>query len=1258
MQDTDKQLRKLYELSLLLSGKPDQIIREIAGMIASFFDVRVVVLTEIINKELYFLCAHVDGELKTDLGHIPLESTPCALIKEGKQEQFFDQVSNVFPQVDFLQQHDAFFYYGVPAMDSHDNVISTTCLLDERHRELSDQDSELLRIFGQRIAMELERKYTLNKQALTEEALQHSQSQLYNLSNISPVGIFRADANGQYIYTNKRWQQFAGITHEQASAHGWAKAIHPDDHDLVFSDWEKAIKNGTDFELEFRFMSPAKKITWVVGRATPEKDANNNITGYIGVVTDITERKKQELENESIRHKLTEAQSIAQLGFFERDLSTTDTYWSEETYRILGTSPEQTRPCFGSFIRFVHPDDVALVKDAHDHLAHGGLYDIDYRIIKPDGSQSILHGEAKRYVTEESPKGKIIGTVQDITERKHIEETLNALANFSVVDDIKAFYQTMVYNLARAYNAQFAFIGLFSEGSSERISLQAIWTGKDFGQTFEYTLAGTPCADVLNNHMEMVPEKAYELYPEDTILADLGIESYYGSPLITPSGEKIGLVAVMNTKPMRMGHWTRSILGLFSRQIASFIEHNRTESKITASQKTLISIMENMQDVYYRTDINGKLIMISPSGTDVLGYEVDQVLGTSLADLYVNPNDRTRLLEELQSNKGRAHNFTAELYHKDGHTVWMSANSQFYYDEQGEVMGIEGVSRDITHQYMDNLQMRKMSHALEQTADMVLICNKKGIIEYVNPTFEKITGYSKRELCGQTPNILKSGRQDLSLYKKLWETILSGNVFTDVLINKKKDGSLFYQDETITPLKNDDGEVTHFIATGRDISQRMENEKHLQYIAHHDALTSLPNRVLFMDRIKHSLTHAKRNNKRIAVLFFDLDRFKNINDTLGHLIGDKLLIEIARRLKISIREDDSTARLGGDEFAVLIDNITHENDVTNIARKILNCLESSVLIEGHSLYTTASIGISLFPDDGDDADTLLKNADIAMYRAKELGKNNYQFYSKDMSTRAIERLAMENNLRMALQNNEFILHYQPQVDANTHKIVGMETLIRWQHPELGLVSPVDFIPLLEETGLIIDVGSWVLSTACQQLSTWIQAGQRELIMSINVSGRQFHAQDFHKEMKGLAEKYHLKAEQIELEITENILMDKQERSIENMNKLDELGFRIAIDDFGTGYSSLSYLQRFKIDTLKIDRSFIKDLDTSTDNASITSAIIAMAHNLHLNIVAEGVETQQQLSFLQRHNCQLIQGYYFSRPLNAKEMSELLEKGID
>ena len=1251
------QLSKLYELSLLLSGRPEDIIYKVAEMIAGFFDVRIVVITEIKGKDIQLLCACIDGEIKTNLGCFPIEITPCAMVKEDSRSRFFDHVSDMFPNVDFLKHQKVSFYYGVPAMGSQGSVISTTCLLGDKHRDLSEKDEELLRIFGQRIAMEIERKAAIERQQKVESELRESQSQLYNLANISPVGLFRTDAEGRCTYVNELWCHFAGMSFEEALGNGWIKAIHPSDKDRVFSEWQQLVQHDQKFELECRFIDDEHKISWMLVRAIAEINSDNEVLGYIGSVTDITLRKEHEIANENYRTKLLEVQHISRTGFFEYDLASDETYWSEEIYQIFGVDAQELKPSFKIFLTFVHPEDVEQVIESRRQLLQGERYDIDYRIINAQGEERFLHGEAKLYFNEQFPSGKIMGVVQDISDRKHIESALSILTDFSYHKNVELLYKKIISSLAQIYQAPYAFLGLYTDDTRERITTQAVWVEKDFADNFEYELKGTPCSDVLNDDVEIVCENAASLYPEDKILSDMSVESYFGVPLITPAGEKLGLISVMDTKPMELGKFTRSILELFSQKVASIIAHNHIETEIKDSQKILSSILENMQDIFYRTDEKGLITMVSPSGEAVLGYKSEEVMGTSLADLYVDSRDRDRLLKAMQENNGAVENFEAALYHKDGHVVWMSANAHFYYDYQGNVLGIEGVTRDVSKQHIAETQMKKMSSAMEQTADMVLIADTNGIVEYVNSAFEEITGYSKAEVLGKKSHVLKSGHHDKAFYGKLWSTILSGNTFNDVMINKKKDGSLFYEDKTITPLKDDDGNVIHFVSTGRDISQRMEHEKRLQYIAHHDALTDLPNRILFMDRVHQALAHARRYHKLAAILFIDLDRFKNINDTLGHIVGDKLLVALSTNLKETVREDDTIARLGGDEFAILVNNITSENDVAPVAQKVLDCLDQVIKIEAHSLYITASIGISLFPNDGEDADTLLKHADVAMYRAKDLGKNNFQFYSKDMSARASHRLLLESGLRQAMKNQEFVLHYQPQVDIHSREIIGFEALIRWHNPDLGLVAPIDFVPLLEETGLIVEVGDWVIDTACCQLKSWQDAGHKNLSMSVNVSGRQFHSADFYDRVVEQVNKYHLPPELLELEITESILMDNQQKTIEIIDQLDAYGFRIAIDDFGTGYSSLSYLRRFRIDTLKIDQSFVRDVIDDPDDAAITSAIIAMAHSLKLDIVAEGVENSQQLEFLMEKNCQLVQGYFFSRPQPAEKISVLLVEGL-
>jgi diguanylate cyclase (GGDEF)-like protein/PAS domain S-box-containing protein len=451
------------------------------------------------------------------------------------------------------------------------------------------------------------------------------------------------------------------------------------------------------------------------------------------------------------------------------------------------------------------------------------------------------------------------------------------------------------------------------------------------------------------------------------------------------------------------------------------------------------------------------------------------------------------------------------------------------------------------------------------------------------------------------------------------------------------------------PLEISLSRITHsgkplYSAVLNDISARRRDEARLNALANYDSLTSLPNRALFHQRLQRSLVHAQRFNEGLVVLFIDLDRFKYVNDTLGHDAGDRVLQAIAGRLKGCLREVDTLARLGGDEFGLLVEQVSDTRFVGNVARKLLKAVAEVLVVDGQEYHITASIGISTYPADGSDATTLLKNADIAMYRAKDRGKDNSQFYAAAMNAHSMARLSLETGLRHALERGEFLLHYQPKVDIASGRITGMEALVRWMRPESGLVSPADFIPLAEETGLIVPIGAWVLKTACERNRAWQLQGMPPLRVAVNLSARQFVQANLVSEVARVLDASGLAPASLELEITESMVMDNPERAIQTLRQLKSMGIALAIDDFGTGYSSLGYLKRFPIDNIKIDRSFIKDIPHSNDDATITRTIIDMTHNLRLKVVAEGVETAAQLDFLREHGCDEMQGYYFSRPL--------------
>ncbi len=566
---------------------------------------------------------------------------------------------------------------------------------------------------------------------------------------------------------------------------------------------------------------------------------------------------------------------------------------------------------------------------------------------------------------------------------------------------------------------------------------------------------------------------------------------------------------------------------------------------------------------------------------------------------------------------------------------------------------IRGSISDISARKNSEVHTNKLSSALEQTADAIAITNKYGVIEYVNPAFENITGYTKNSLIGKNMSILKTANQSDTFYPKLWASLNTGEIFDDVIVNRKKDGSTYYEQKSITPLKNEHGHITHFVSTGKDVTETMKTQERLSYLAHHDILTELPNRTYFIDRLAQALHHAKRRLTKTAVLFIDLDRFKYVNDSLGHDIGDEALQLVAKKLTLCLCGGDTIARLGGDEFAVILEDINTPNDAVLVSKKIVSTLTSPFFVQEYEIFLTASIGISLFPDNGMDTCTLIKHADVAMYRAKELGRNQYEFYTDNLTLKAYERLKLENDLRHAIARKEFELYYQPQINLHNGELYGLECLLRWNHAEWGTILPGEFIPVLEETGLIIQVGEWVLRQACSQLADWQNAGIPPKRLSINISSRQFDIADFEQTIKNILRDTKAAPERLEFELTESLLVKNEHITFDLLERFNQMGIRLSIDDFGTGYSSLSYLKRFPIHTLKIDHSFIRDITTDPEDASIVNTIITLAHQLGMDVIAEGVETQDQLLFLTKHKCNILQGFLFSPPIPANEVSEFL-----
>ena len=555
-------------------------------------------------------------------------------------------------------------------------------------------------------------------------------------------------------------------------------------------------------------------------------------------------------------------------------------------------------------------------------------------------------------------------------------------------------------------------------------------------------------------------------------------------------------------------------------------------------------------------------------------------------------------------------------------------------------------------------QLSLFAHIFDRVKEGIIVMDADKFMLFINPAFSAITGYSANDLIGKSLHLLHPGLMDDTLSHETWRSIDETGRWQGEMIGRRKNEESFDEHLSISTMKNERGEVSYYICVFSDISERKAAEERVAYVVLHDFLTNLPNGPLLQDRLAQAISLAERESRKVAVMCLDLDHFKAINDMLGHLVGDKLLQEVARRISSVGRISDTVSRRGGDEFVVILPDLETVDDAAVIADNLLEVISDPCMIDGNEIEITTSIGISIFPEDGCEGDHLIKHADAAMYHAKKNGRNNYQFFTNEMNKLALERISIIQKLRHAEERKEFYLHYQPQMDLRSGRIIGVEALLRWNNPEAGMISPGHFIPIAEETGLIIPIGEWVLREACRQNSEWRMLGLPEITVAVNLSAVQFRQNNFIEMIKSVLCEYSLDPSGLELEITEGAVMHNAEASIALLLELKAMGLQLAVDDFGTGYSSLSYLKRFPIDKLKIDQSFVRDITVDSDDAAIVSTIINMARTLKLKVIAEGVETAEQLSFLKHQKCDEMQGYYFSKPMPPEKISSLLVSGYE
>ena len=719
--------------------------------------------------------------------------------------------------------------------------------------------------------------------------------------------------------------------------------------------------------------------------------------------------------------------------------------------------------------------------------------------------------------------------------------------------------------------------------------------------------------------------------------------------------------------------------------------------ELRASEQKNQATLEAAVDGIITIDANGTIVSANAAADNVFGYDVGTLLGEDITILMPSPHRESHdsyVKAYLNTGKARIIGFSREVVgvSKSGEEFPLELSVGEFYS--GGKVFFTGFVHDITERkkakealqlayselerrvlertqelqaanqrLTEGLEARKKvenrlklaAKVFEHASEAIIITNAEGEIVDVNQAYSTISEFQREEVLGKNPRMGQSGRHDAEFYQRMWSAILHKGQWAGELWDRKKSGAIYPKWLTINAVKDESGKITHFVGIFSDISHTKVTEERLERLAFYDPLTQLPNRMLFKDRLTHAIDVCKRHQKQGAVFFIDLDRFKHVNDTLGHAAGDKLLVDVSRRISSCVRATDTVARLGGDEFTVILVDLDHEHNAITVANKIIDFVSEPIDIDGQQANVGASIGIAVFPDDGDSYDTITKYADVAMYQSKESGRGIYTFFEEKMNAHSAKRAMMEQNFYTALADKEFVLYYQPKITVDSGTVVGMEALVRWQRPDGTVVSPLDFIPFAEETGFIVPLGQDILKMACLYNKSLIDTGGQPLKVAVNLSGRQFLNKNLYQSIDTILQETGLSPEYLDLEVTESMMMKDEQQAIMTLKRLRDIGLSISIDDFGTGYSSLSYLKRFPINALKIDQSFVRDLTVGSEDAAIVSAIVSMAKSLNLRVIAEGVENQNQWDFLKTIICHELQGYFISRPLPEQAFTAFLNK---
>jgi diguanylate cyclase (GGDEF)-like protein/PAS domain S-box-containing protein len=1095
----------------------------------------------------------------------------------------------------------------------------------------------------------------VNDRKLAEQHLQQSQDELRTseqdlnrAQTIAQIGSWHLDIPSNLLrWSDETYRLFGVPVHQAIGLEDFVTAIHPDDRESVHAAWEDALKGAT-YDIEHRIIANGRT-RWVRERAEIKFDTEGHALNGIGTVQDITERKNAE-------QKLTASQQL-----LKSIINTVPAriFWKDKESHYLG--------CNTAFASDAGADSPEAMVGKDDFQFgwkdHAELYRMDDRQVMesgiaklsfdepqttPDGHHIWLRTSKVPLQNEKDEVIGLLGIYEDITERKLVETALHT-------------NEERLRLALSATNQGWFDLNLLTGDiavSEEYIRILG-HDPQDFHTDFNNWISG------------LHPDDRGEVMQVFRECVETGCSKTMQYRRRKNNGEWIWLSSVGKVVEHDAQGRPSRMIGIHT----DITEIKHAEEELRASEaraQTLSNLLrlitDNVSDMIWAKDLNKRYLFANKAiCTQLLNAkDTDEPVGKD--DMFFAQRERNSRPDDPSW-----HTFGELCQDSDAVTLQNGAASQFdehgnvqgkflfldvhkapFINDKGEVIGVVGSGRDVTQQKIIEERLRLASMVLENSSEAMFITDADAFIVDVNPAFTKLTGYTAAEVIGKKPSLLHSGRHEPAFYKAMWKELEKNGHWQGEIWNRRKNGEIFAEWQTINTVYNADGSIHRHVALFSDITEKKKSEELIWAQANFDQLTGLPNRRMFRDRLAQDIKKAHRAGLGLALMFLDLDRFKEVNDSLGHDTGDALLIEAAQRISACVRESDTVARLGGDEFTIILAELDDRASVERIATEILRSLAQPFELGEHTAYVSASIGITMYPDDATSLEDMLKNADQAMYVAKNAGRNRFSYFTNAMQESALYRLHMVNDLRNALAEQQLKLHYQPIVDIHTGKIHKAEALLRWFHPKRGLISPAEFIPLAEESGLIHTIGDWVFEQAVAQSLEWTERYGSDFQISVNKSPLQIQTASERSRWKEHLAKHGLSGKNLVIEITEGVLLDSSPSVFSELLSFRDSGIQVAIDDFGTGYSALSYLKKLDIDYVKIDQSFIHNLESDDSDKALAEAIVVMAHKLGLKVIAEGVETQQQLDLLAQMGCDYAQGFLYSRALAPEDFDRLMK----